>query len=279
MAQFKVLGPLEILVGERICAPSQPKVRSVLALLLLRVGRVVPVDTLIEELWGFESPPTAVATVQTYICQLRRMFEEQELNPRGGQLVVTRPPGYRIGVESEQLDAAIFERLARQGRMLLEAGCTSEAAAILHRALDMWTGPALADVRRGNLLEAHAVHLEERRINTLELQIKADVRLGKHRELIGELRSLVSAHPLNEWFHGQLMVALSRSGRRSEALQVYHCLQAVLRGELGVNPSPELQRLQHQVLSAGEFLDGTRVMSEAMRFPRAHFRFQADEPI
>ncbi len=254
MAQFKVLGPLEILAGERICAPSQPKVRSVLALLLLRSGRVVPMDTLIEELWGFESPPTAVATVQTYIYQLRRMFEEQELNPFGGQLIVTRPTGYLIRAEPEQLDAAVFERLARQGRMLLEAGRTSEAADVLYRALDMWTGPALADVRRGNLLDAYAVHLEERRISTLELQIQADVRLGKHSELIGELRSLVSTHPLNEWFHGQLMMALSRAGRRSEALQAYQCLRAVLRDELGVDPSPELQRLQHQVLSAGNSL-------------------------
>jgi DNA-binding SARP family transcriptional activator len=262
MAQFKVLGPLEIRAEERIFAPSQPKVRSVLALLLLRIGRVVPMDTLIEELWGLESPPSAVATVQTYIYQLRRMFEEQELNPRGGQLVVTRRPGYLIQAEPEQLDAAVFERLSRQGRMLLESGRISEAAAILDRALDMWTGPALADVRHGDLIEAHVVHLEERRINALESRILADVQLGRHSELIGELRSLVSAHPLNEWFHGQLMAALSRSGRRSEALQAYQCLRVVLRDELGVDPSPELQRLQHQVLSAGELLDCMRIHAE-----------------
>src|SRR5207249_5603424 len=113
------------------------------------------------------------------------------------------------------------------------------ASHLLRRALGLWRGPGLANVRRGSLLEAHAVHLEEQRMRTLELRIQADVELGRYRELIGEMRSLVAVHPLNEWFHGQLIMALSHSGRRGEALQAYQDLRRTLSNQLGVDPQPE----------------------------------------
>jgi SARP family transcriptional regulator, regulator of embCAB operon len=251
MPQFKVLGALEILAGGRSCTPGPPKIRSVLALLLLRPNRVVNVDSIMEELWGLESPRSAVTTVQTYIYQLRRMFGAEGLDPPGEQLIETRPAGYLIRAEPEQVDAEVFERLLRQGRALLEKDRASEAAMVLRRALDMWAGPALADVPRGSLLQAHAIKLEERRTNALELRIRADVKLGRHNELIAELRSLVQAYPLNEWFHEQLIAALSRCGRRGEALRAYQDVRALLIDELGVDPSLPLQRLQHQILSIG----------------------------
>ncbi len=251
MTHFNVLGTLRVANGDQDCTPSPPKMRSVLALLLLSANRVVQMDSLIEELWGDESPQSAVTTVQTYIYHLRRIFAAKELDPPGRPLLVTKQPGYLFQIDPEQVDAEVFERLVRQGRKLIEADRPEAAAVVLEEALAMWTGPALADVPRGSLLQAHAIHLEERRINALELRIEADIKLGRHRELVAELRSLVRMHPLNEWFHSRLIHALSYSGRRSEALEAYRSLRILLRDELGVDPSPALQKLQHQLLSVG----------------------------
>lgn len=251
MTRFKVLGTLRVTNGDRDCTPTPPKMRSVLALLLLSANRVIQMDSLIEELWGDSSPRSAVTTVQTYIYHLRRLFAAERCDPPGGQLLLTKQGGYLFQIEADQVDAKIFERLVQQGRRLLEENRPEASAAILEEALAMWTGPALADVSAGNLLQAHAIHLEERRINALELRIEADIRLGRERELIAELRSLVCSHPLNEWFHGQLIQVLGHSGRRSEALHAYQSLRTILREELGVDPSPELQKLQHRLLSVG----------------------------
>lgn len=251
MPQFKVLGTLEVTDGNRTSTPTPPKIRSVLALLLLRAGRIVSVDSLIEELWGPDPPRSAVTTVQTYIYHLRRMFSAEGLDPLNGQLISTKPAGYLIGVKPEQVDAVTFEGMLSRGRQAIEEERFEDAGVLLREALDLWTGPALVDVPQGNLLQAHAIHLEELRLNAIELRIGADIRMGRHHALIAELRSLVRAHPLNEWFHGQLIATLSRRGRRGEALQAYQELRALLNNELGVDPSPALQRLQRQILSAG----------------------------
>ena len=249
MLQFQVLGPLEVFDGDRILTPTPPKVSRVLALLLLRANQVVSIEALIEELWGEEPPASAVGTTQTYVYQLRKMFDR---HPGVGEWMVTKPPGYLMRLSPSQLDATAFEALSRQGRQLLEAGQPGPAAQILRRALDLWHGPSLANVRLGNLLEAHAIHLDEQRMRTLELRIHADAELGRHHELIGEMRVLVATYPLNEWFHAQLIAALSRSGRRAEALQAYQKLRHVLSAQLGLEPQPELQRLHQEVLSHGE---------------------------
>jgi DNA-binding SARP family transcriptional activator len=249
MLRFQVLGPLEVFDDERLCTPTPPKVRRVLALLLLRANRVVAMDSLIEELWGENPPLSATGTAQTYIYQLRKF-----LDPAGrhdSEWLVTRPPGYLTQIAPEQLDATEFESLSRQGLEQLQRGHPDVASDLLRRALDLWRGPCLDNVVRGPLLEAHAVHLEEQRMRTLELRIQADAELGRHRDLIGEIRALVRRHPLNEWFHGQLIVALSHSGRRGEALQAYQDLRRTLSTQLGLDPQPELQRLQQEVLSHG----------------------------
>jgi len=208
-------------------------------------------EALIEELWGEEPPLSAVGTAQTYIYQLRKALDRPDLRADGGEWLITKPPGYIMRVSPEQIDASAFDQLSRQGRQLLADGQYERASQVLRSALALWHGPSLANVRVGNLLEAHVVHLEEQRMRTLELRIQADGELGRHRELVGEMRSLVRTHPLNEWFHGQLIVALSRCGRRGEALQAYQNLRTVLSDQLGLDPQPELQRLQHQVLTDG----------------------------
>lgn len=251
MLKFQVLGPLEAIDGSHLCTPTPPKVRRVLALLLLRANQVVSMDALIEELWGEEPPLSAVGTAQTYIYQLRKILDPHGTQAASGEWLVTKPPGYLMRLAPSQLDAVDFETLSWQGRQMLDNGRPEQAAILLRRALDLWKGPGLANVRLGRLLEAHAVHLEEQRMRTLELRIQADAELGRHRELIGEMRSLVATHPLNEWLHGQLIVALSRSGRRGEALQAYQDLREVLSEQLGLDPQPELQRLQREVLTLG----------------------------
>jgi SARP family transcriptional regulator, regulator of embCAB operon len=252
MPDFKVLGALEILDEGEICTPSPPKVRQVLALLVLAGNRIVHMDSLIAELWGDEPPKSAVTTVQTYIYHLRKLFAGKNLSPSGTNLLDTRSPGYSLQTADHQVDARVFERLVAEGQVLLEAGRHQHASQVLTRALDLWTGPALANVQPGSVLQPYVVHLEEQRISALELRIQADMELGRHRHLVGELRSLVAAFPLNEWFHAQLITSLSRAGRRSEALQAYQNVRIVLKEELGISPSPDLQRIQQHVLSVGE---------------------------
>jgi DNA-binding SARP family transcriptional activator len=155
-------------------------------------------------------------------------------------------------VAPDQLDAHVFERLVAEGRTLLADGQFEAAAQGLRGALSLWRGPALANITPGRLLEGHVAHLEELRIRAIELRIQAESALGRHRELIPDLRALVAAHPLNEWLHGRLIDALYRAGRRGEALLAYQNLRATLNEELGLEPSAELQRLQRQVLTAGQ---------------------------
>ncbi len=252
MLRFQVLGPFEVFDDDRMCTPTPPKVNRVLALLLLQANQVVSMDSLIEELWGDDPPASAVGTAQTYIYQLRKLLDPRGPHALGAdEWLITKAPGYLMRVSPSQLDATAFEALSRQGRQMLETGQPERAAHLLRRALDLWQGPSLANVRCGQLLQAHAIHLEEQRLRTLELRIQADAELGHHRELIGEIRALVATHPLNEWLHGQLIAALSRSGRRGEALQAYQDLRRVLSNQLGLDPRPEIERLHQEVLSHG----------------------------
>jgi SARP family transcriptional regulator, regulator of embCAB operon len=251
MLQFQVLGPVEAFDGDRVCTPTPPKVSRVLALLVLRANQVVPMDALIEELWGEDPPLSAVGTAQTYIYQLRKILDPHAEHSASGDWLVTKAPGYLMRVAPGQVDATEFEALSRQGRQLLEQGHPEPAAQVLRRALSLWRGPSLANVRRGPLLEAHSVHLEEQRLRALELRIQADAEMGRHWELVGEVRSLVATHPLNEWLHGQLIAALSYCGRRGEALQAYQDLRRTLSRQLGLEPRPELQRMHQEVLSNG----------------------------
>jgi len=237
--RFNVLGPLEVLDGEHICTPTAPKLRQVLALLLLNPNTVVNTDALAEELWGQKVPVSAATTLQTYVYQLRKLLSG----------IVTRLPGYMLTVRPDEIDVGQFEVLAERGREAMERGDPERAAALLRQALALWRGPALSDIGTGVVLGAHVARLEECRMTVLELGIETELKLGRHRELIGELKSVVAGYPLHESLHGHLMVALCRSGRRSEALEVYQQLRGRLIKEFGLQPSAELRDLQQDVLS------------------------------
>ncbi|MDA2812986.1 AfsR/SARP family transcriptional regulator [Nocardiopsis sp. RSe5-2] len=237
----RILGDFEVRCDGRPRTPGAPKARQVLALLLVRSGEVVGVPALIEELWDGRPPRSAVSTVQSYVHQLRRRL--------GDGVIETRPAGYVLHLSPDALDACVFDRAVEEAQTALEQGDARAAARAAGAALDLWRGRMLGGVQPGRHLRGHLVRLEERRTRALELRLQAEMELGRHRELVAELREVVAAHPLNEWFHGLLIEALRRSGRRKEALDAYQDLRRVLRDELGLDPAPELQHLQREVLS------------------------------
>ena len=250
--KLRVLGSFEVTTEGRRHSPSGPKLRQVLALLSMRSGQVVSRDSLIEELWGSHPPKTATTTLQTYIYHLRKWLQQFAEISHRDSLLQTRAPGYVLALPKENVDASAFLAKLHQGRAQIGRGEAADAAVTLRSALDLWSGPVLADVTCGSLLHVHVTHLEEKRIAALEQLVSAEMQLGRHRELIAELRSLVITHPLNESFHAQLIIALNRSRRRGEALQAYHGLRSTLQDELGLDPSNELQRLHLAVLNSDD---------------------------
>lgn len=243
---FRILGPLWVANGGVEITPTAPKVRQVLAFLLVRCGKLVQVGELIDELWGEEPPNSAMTTLQTYIYKLRK----DVLGHCGSASLQTRVSGYLLDVSADLGDLRRFESLAQEGRVALSAGDPALAADRLSEALALWRGPALADVAVGEILSAHVTRLEEERLRVLEQRIAADLELGRHQQLVSELKMLVSEYPLNEHFYAQLMMVLNRCGRRYEALGVYQGLRRMLVDELGMEPSTSVQRLHLTLLNS-----------------------------
>jgi DNA-binding SARP family transcriptional activator len=250
MVQYKVLGPFSVTINNQDCTPSAAKVRQVLALTLLRANQIVSLDAIIEELWGDSPPRSAVATTQTYIYQIRKLLAQHSDERTANQTMRTAPPGYLLNVGPEQLDSWEFDRIVGRARVLLERRQPEPAAGLLGQALAMWNGPVLVDVAGGPLLQRYAARLEEKRMLALELRLRADMGLGRHRELIAELKSLVLTYPYHEWFHAQLMIALHRSGRRGEALTTFRQARQLLNDQLGIEPSADLQQIHRSILKA-----------------------------
>ena len=242
---FGLLGPLTVSDGARPVAVSAPRQRVLLATLLLSAGRVVSVDTLAEVLWDGEPPTGARGAMHSAIQRLR-----SALGPAGAGLIGTRPPGYVLQLGDSGFDVREFEVLAARGRAAAQAGAWAQAAGLLREALGLWRGEALADVPSQLLRQREAPPLEDLRLQVLAARIDADLALGRHDEVVAELRQLVAAHPLWEHFHAQLMLGLYRSGRQGDALAAYQDVRRVLAGELGVDPGPELRLLQQQILAA-----------------------------
>ncbi|WP_327371080.1 AfsR/SARP family transcriptional regulator [Streptomyces sp. NBC_01217] len=248
--RYRVLGPVHMTPR----TPSAAKPRAVLATLLVQSNTVVSTHTLIDELWGAQPPRTATTTLQVYVSQLRKALLEDTagaaVETGTVQPLLTRPPGYLMRVAPEELDLAVFEALRAEGRAAYGRREYEAASRALSRALGLWTGPALSGIPHGPSLEASAIRLDELRAEVLEQRISADLRLGLHHELVGELMALAHEHPLRETLHCDLMVALYRSGRQSDALQVYRRARRSLVDELGVEPGPVLSRLQERILAS-----------------------------
>jgi DNA-binding SARP family transcriptional activator len=249
LIEFRILGSLEVLRSGIPCTPTAPKTQQTLVLLLLRANRVVPTSSLVEELWEGNPPASAVTTAQTYISQIRKVLRLHARTSDDGAKLITRSPGYLLTLREGQLDLHTFTRLFEQGRTLFDQGHIEGGAEQLRRAGAIWRGPEpIPEVPRGALLQAHLALLEEERIRSLALRIQADMALQRYHDLIGELRSLVVAYPLNEWMHMQLITALHAVGRRGEALEACMKLRHILQSELGVDLSLEVRQLQQRIL-------------------------------
>ncbi|HET9287079.1 MAG TPA: BTAD domain-containing putative transcriptional regulator [Gaiella sp.] len=235
MQEFRILGPLEVRGDHGPITLGGPRQRALLAALLLRAGRVVPTEQLVDELYGAEPPPTATASLQNAVVALRKAL--------GPDVLVTRPPGYLLAIAPDQIDARRFEQVLTDARR----ASVTERRDLLVRALGLWRGPPLAEFAYEEWAQTEARRLEELRLVGTEERIATDVELSRAAEVVPELQSLVDEHPLRERLRELLMLALYRAGRQAEALDAYAAARAAL-DELGIEPGEGLQRLQAAIL-------------------------------
>ncbi|WP_431681378.1 BTAD domain-containing putative transcriptional regulator [Kitasatospora sp. KL5] len=248
--EFGILGPLTVRDGAGDRTVPAAKQRVLLAALLVRRGQVVPAGVLADTVWDGRPPRSAPTTLRTYVMRLRKALGE------AGPRIGTEAGGYCIDVAAEEFDADRFTALRDLGHQALRRGEAEEAAARYDEALGLWRGPALVDVPSDTLRRAESDRLAEARLDVLEARLDAGLTLGRHTELLGELRRLTAAHPERERFWAQLMTALYRGGRQSEALAVYGEVRRILATELGVDPGAELRTVHRSILRADPDLDG-----------------------
>ena len=234
--EFGVLGPLEARREGDPIELGRPQQRAVLAVLLTQPNQTVPLDRLVDLLWGENPPSRAAAVVQGHISTLRRVLEPDRPTRSQPKVLVTHSPGYRLVLGAEDLDAARFEALAAQGHRLLIEGGASAAHRTLAEALALWRGPALVDIIDYPFAQAEATRLDELRHVAIEERLEAQLALGEHAQAAAELEVLVRERPLREHLWELLMVALYRCGRQAEALRAFSQARRVLCGELGVEP-------------------------------------------
>jgi DNA-binding SARP family transcriptional activator len=233
---FRILGPLEVSDETGPLLLGGRKQRAVLAMLLLEPGRIVSVDRLIDALWGEQPPRTATTSLQNFISQLRKTL--------GADVLETKSPGYRLRVRPGELDLDRFRVMVESAR----GADTQTRAEKLRHALALWRGPALADLTYEAFADPHVAYLEELRLATLEERVDADLALGAHADLVGELEGLVEEYPMRERLRGQYMLALYRAGRQAEALHTYARGRRILVDQLGIEPSRDLQQLHGAIL-------------------------------
>ncbi|MFC6094792.1 AfsR/SARP family transcriptional regulator [Saccharothrix lopnurensis] len=252
--RVSVLGPLEVEEGNRDITPSAGKPRQLVALLALHAGEVVPLRGIVEELWGARPPGNPVQSVQTYVLNLRRTVDAAGGSWARARLT-TRHTGYQLDLGPDELDVRRYERLAGAGRWALDQGDPERASVLLASALDVWRGPALVDVPVGGLLAGKARRLDESRLGVLEARIDADLRLGRHGRVLGELSELNARYPMHEAVCAQYMTALYRSGRKWQALEAFRALRGALVDELGLEPSRRVRRVHQAILNSDPALD------------------------
>ena len=240
--EIRLLGPLQVRDGDEVVSLPRRQQRALLAALALRAGEVVSTDRLIADLWGESAPPSATGSLQNTVAALRKLI--------GRDVLITQAPGYRLAVPRDSVDVNRFEALVTAARDADPA----RRVELLRDALGLWRGPALADVGEEDFSRHDAGRLEELRVAAQEDLIDAELELGRHTALVGELEALVTTHPTRDRFRGQLMLALYRCGRQTEAFEVYRATRLALADELGLDPSPELQELHRRMLNQDPLL-------------------------
>ena len=240
---LRILGSLELLGPAGPVRLGAAKERCLLAVLALHPGEAVSQDRLAEALWGERTPRSAAHALQNYVLRLRRALRAAE-----GVQILTDPAGYRLQAPVDMVDARLAERLIAEGREAAAAGDPATAARLLREALALWRGRALAEFSDQPFAQAESARLEEVRESAREDLVDAELALGRHHDLVGELEVMVASHPLRERRWGQLLLARYRDGRQAEALEGFRALRRTLREELGVDPGPELQDLHETIL-------------------------------
>src|SRR6266542_3569985 len=244
---FRILGPLEVRDGDREVRLRSGKQRALLALLLVNANRTLAIDRIVDDLWGEDVPESAQKMVQIHVSKLRKVLAPGLLH--------TRPPGYSLQLAPDDVDLHRFERLVVKARTSLDVGRAEEASADFRAALELWRGPALAEFASEPFASAERARLEEVRISALEGRLEAELLLGRHGVLVGELEALIARYPLREGLRRQHMLALYRSGRQAEALTAYQEARRTLADELGIEPSPALRVLEREILQQDSSLD------------------------
>jgi predicted ATPase/DNA-binding SARP family transcriptional activator len=253
--QVRILGPFQLEEGGRRITIGGLRQRAVLASLVLHANEVMPSEQLLVDLWGEDSPPSAANALQAAISRVRRALPPGRL--------ITKAPGYLLRIFPEELDVSRFEQLVSEGREALAARAAAQAARTLSQALSLWQGPALADFRYEPFAQTEIARLEELHLTCLEERIEADLALGSASVLIAELRQLVGEHPVRERLRGQLMLALYRDGRQTEALEVYREFRSFLQEELGLDTTPLLRELEASILRHDPLLSPTSTTTVA----------------
>jgi DNA-binding SARP family transcriptional activator len=256
---FRILGPLEAYDNGRALTLGGAKQRALLGILLLHAHEVVPTERLLEDLWGERQPSSGAKALHVFVSQLRKVIGEDRL--------LTRTPGYVFRLDPEELDATRFQRLREQA----ESAEPREAGAILREALALWRGSALVDVAYESFAQSEITRLEELRLSTVEQRIAADLALGRHAELVGELEALIKEHPLRERLREQLLLTLYRSGRQAEALAAYQDARRALVEELGIEPGKALRDLHQAILRQDPALDPPAMVEAATTPPASIF--------
>ena len=246
--EFRLLGELEV-EGVPKATLGGPKQRALLAYLLLHANEFVPRDRLVDAVWGENPPPTARSIVHGYVRKLRAALEDTSAE------IASRSQGYVLDLDPDEVDVRRFERLAKEGRKALVSGNPERAQSFLADGLALWRGEAFADLVYEPSVEAEARRLADLRLEATMDRVDAELALGGNGLLVGELESLVSLHPYIERLRGQLMIALYRGGRQADALDAYRAAQGALAQDLGIQPGPELQRLQRAILRQDRELD------------------------
>ena len=244
--EFRILGPVEAVADGEAVELGGGKLRTLLGLLVLEANRVVSAERLIDALWGASPPETATNNLQVYVSQLRRALREAE--PGSERLLVTRRPGYMLRVEPAALDVARFEHGVAEGRAALAAGSFEAGVTLLREALGLWRGDPLEGAEVESLALADVERLAEERLAALADRVEAELQLGRHDSVVGELEALAAANPRHERLTGQLMLALYRAGRQADALEVYRRTRELLVEELGIEPGPTLHALERAIL-------------------------------
>jgi DNA-binding SARP family transcriptional activator len=254
--EYRLLGNLEVADGGAPVDVGGLQPRTVLAMLLVAGGRVVPAESIIEALWGAGPPASAAGTLQSYVSRLRRALVPGGARDEAARILAWDPPGYKLHVDPGALDTRRFEELADRGRSMLAAGDARAARAALVEALGLWRGSALLEFSHLDFAWGVAARLEERKLVAIEDRVEADLRLGDHAAVIGELGELVAAHPLREQFRHHLALALYRAGRQAEALRILSDARSTLRDQLGIDPGRPLVELESAILAQDPALAG-----------------------